>query len=197
MIRSIACLLALVLLAGCTKTYKVGLPYRPTTTTAPAPLKVSSGGVGVGTFQDRRGTDPRWVGAVRGRYGNLVKRLLSVETTPEVIRESLVNALDARGVRASTDKADVWIEGQILKLDCSYLFNKEAHAHIAIRVLSASRAVVFTQTYRTDNEESGRWAGRWADVNALAQFEQRTVNETIDKMFADPKFVAALSGAKR
>ncbi len=95
----------------------------------------------------------------------------------------------------SQSGAPVTVEGEVLKLDCSYFFNREAHALLLIRVLDQrSQAVLYSQEYRTDHKESGVGAGIFGNVEHLAEFERRTVNETVDKVFADPAFLAALRG---
>lgn len=77
----------------------------------------------------------------------------------------------------------------------SYYFNREAHAHLLVNVVSIpSHAVLFSRSYKTDNTESGVGAGIFGDTNHLAEFAQRTLNQTIDKVLSDPAFMEALAG---
>lgn len=149
--------------------------------------------VAVGSFSDRRGTDSRWLGAIRGGYGNVLKKILTDEPTTSVVQNAFVAALAARNVRTTATDAQLVIEGAIIKLDCSYFFNREAHAHLQVNVVSLpSRAIVYSQIYKTDNTEPGVGAGIFGDPVHLALFEQKTLNQTINKTFADPAFVSAL-----
>jgi hypothetical protein len=150
--------------------------------------------VTVGNFADNRGTDSRWLGAIRGGFGQVIKRLLTDEPTSAVVQGAFVAALTARKIPEGNSSARVAIEGTIIKLDCSYFFNREAHAHLQVNVLSLPiRTLIFSQSYRTDNRESGVGAGIFGDPIHLAQFEQNTLNQTIDKVFDDPAFIAALT----
>lgn len=193
--RIVAFALALLLLQGCASTHMVSMKYSPTPAASTSVAGVDSG-IGVGSFQDKRDTDARWLGAIRGGYGNVLKRLMTNEPTSDEVRKSFMDALQARSIPLSNESAAVLIEGEILKLDCSYFFNREAHAHLLIRVVSpANKAVLYTQSYRTDNKESGVGAGIFGNVEHLAEFQRKTVNETVDKVFADPAFINALRGS--
>lgn len=185
-----------LLLFGCSTTHVVSIKYEPTRDLVIGTKDVHP--VKVGNFADNRGTDSRWLGAIRGGYGNVLKKLLTDESTSTsaVVQAAFVAALAARKIPddTPTPAARVTIEGVIDKLDCSYFFNREAHAHLQVNVVSLpSRTLVFSQSYRTDNTESGVGAGIFGDPTHLAQFEQRTLNQTIDKVFADPAFIAALT----
>ena len=176
---------------GCS-THIVAIRYQPTGNLAAG--AESAQPVAVGNFADNRGTDSRWLGAIRGGYGNVLKKLLTDEPTSAIVRAAFVAALAVRKIPEGTPTARVAIEGTIIKLDCSYYFNREAHAHLQVNVVSLpARTVIFSQSYRTDNTESGIGAGIFGDPTHLAQFEQNTLNQTIDKVFADPAFTAALT----
>lgn len=187
----IAILTAVSILQGCASIQMVSIEYEPTVPVKPVCDLIQP--VKVGVFDDARGTDSRWVGAVRGGYGNVLYRLVSDEPTSEVIRKAMVNAISSRSVVVATNAASLTIEGEIIKLDCNYFFNREAHAHILVRVVSSiDRTTIYTHTYRTDNTEPGIGAGIFCDIEYLANFLNNTVNETIDKACSDPAFVEAL-----
>jgi hypothetical protein len=189
--RLIVITVATLILQGCASTHIVSVEYEPSV--AVSPIGALEEGVRVGAFQDKRGTDSRWIGAIRGGYGNVLKRLVTHQPTTDVVREALIAGLRARSVELSSNGGAVSIEGEILKLDCSYYFNREAHAHLLVKVVSVDRrSVLYAQTYQTDNRESGVGAGILGNVKHLADFERRTLNETVDKIFADPAFVEAL-----
>jgi len=148
----------------------------------------------VGAFADNRGTDSHWLGAVRNGVGAVVKKLLTEKPTSEVVRAAFIEALAARGITESKSTARIAIEGTIIKFDCSTLFDYEAHAHLKVDVVSLpTRAVIFSKSYRTDNTMDGFGGGLYGGYKDLGLLAQKTLNETIDKFFADPAFVAALT----
>lgn len=182
---------AAILLQGCASTHVVSMSYKPPQQFQP--VSGTTPKVRLGIFVDKRGTDSRWVGAIRGGYGNVLKRLVTSEPTADVVQEAFRNALQARAVTVSSSPAAVSVEGEILKLDCSYFFNREAHAHLLVKVIStADNATIYSQIFKSDNREDGVGAGIFGNVEHLAAFEQKTVNETIDKVLADPAFLDAL-----
>jgi hypothetical protein len=189
-----ATLCACATVSGCS-THLESVKYTPTSTATSIVGPPITNSVGVGNFTDNRGTDPRWLGAIRGGYGNVLKRIESDKPGTDVVHDGFVAALETRKIPTSGSPS-VLIEGAITKMDCSYYFNKEFHAHFHVTVASLpTRAVVFQQDYVTDRKESGSGAGIFGDPDELARGEQETINQTIDKAFADAGFLAAISGA--
>ena len=175
---------------GCS-THMVSVRYQPTGQIVSNALGEAS--VTVGSFTDDRGTDSNWLGAIRGGYGNPLKRLRTDKPTNEMVEVAFADALRARNILGTKDNAKVAIEGNITKFDCSYYFNREAHAHLLVKVVvMPSRALIFSSTYKTDKTESGVGAGIFGDTDHLAAFAQRTLNESIDKVFSDPGFIEAI-----
>jgi len=149
----------------------------------------------VGSFADDRGTNANWLGAIRGGYGNPLKKLYTDRPVSEVVEQAFTDALQARKLLGDTQNAKVEITGEVIKFDCSYYFNREAHAHLLVKVLSLpSHTLIFSRAYQTDNKEGGWGAGIFGNTDELTQFAQRTLNETVDKVLADPEFIAALKG---
>ena len=191
----IAFLATASILQGCASIQMVSIEYEPTVPVTPVCDLIQP--VKLGVFDDARGTDSRWVGVVRGGYGNILYRLASDEPTSEVIRKAMAKALSSRSVIISSNAAALTVEGEIVKLDCNYFFNREAHAHILVKVVSSiDRTTIYTHTYRTDNTEPGIGAGVFCDIEYLANFLKNTVNETIDKACSDPAFIEALQWNK-
>lgn len=189
-VRLVVLLPLIISTIGCS-THMVSVRYQPTgqiVSNAPGDASVT-----VGRFSDDRGTDSNWLGAIRGGYGNPLKKLRTDKPTNEMVEAAFADALQARNMLGTKDNSKVTIEGNIVKFDCSYYFNREAHAHLVVKVvLLPSRALIFSRTYKTDNTESGVAAGIFGDTDHLAAFAQKTLNETIDKVFSDPGFVEAI-----
>jgi hypothetical protein len=149
----------------------------------------------VGTFADDRGTDPTWLGAIRGGYGNPLKKLYTDKPVSEVVEQAFTDALQARSLLGDKQSSKVEIEGKVTKFDCSYYFNREAHAHLLVTVVSRpSHSLIYSRYYQTDNKEGGWGAGIFGNTEELTHFAQRTLNETVDKALADPEFTSALQG---
>ena len=50
----------------------------------------------VGPFADDRGTNANWLGAIRGGYGNPLKKLYTDRPVSEVVEQAFTDALQAR-----------------------------------------------------------------------------------------------------
>lgn len=189
----IACLLGVLsILFGCSTT-AVTLRYEATT-----PVKIEPDAkpvATVGTIKDvRKDEDPYWFGAIRGGFGNPVKKLVGDMPMNETVARSLSDALKERRLLSSGDGAVVRIEGTIQDLDCNYYWNRDAHAQLQLNLVDAkSNVLLYSQSQRTDNSETGVGAGIFGDANHLAEFMQKTLNQTIDKFFADPVFMSVLT----
>ncbi|HET6207578.1 MAG TPA: hypothetical protein VFD98_12270 [Terracidiphilus sp.] len=189
----VACLLgAFGLMVGCSTT-STTLRYEPV-----APIKAGQEAkpvAVVGTITDlRHEEDPRWFGAIRGGFGNPLKKLTGDVPMNESVARSLSAALEARGLLGSSDGALVRVEGSIQVLDCNYYFNRDAHAQLLLNLVDAKSGVLlYSQSQKTDNSEGGVGAGIFGDPAHLADFMQKTLNETIDKFFADPTFMTVVT----
>lgn len=182
---------ALSVLGGCSTTTTT-LHYQPAEA-----IKIEADAkpvVKVGTITDlRKEEDPRWFGAIRGGFGNPLKKLVGDAPMNETVARSLSDALKQRQLLASGDGAVVRIDGTIQELECNYYFNRDAHAQLTLNIVDAKTGMVlYSQSKKTDNSEGGVGAGIFGDVNHLAEFMQMTLNQTIDKFFADPDFMALL-----
>ena len=196
--RTLAPLLILpmtLLMSGCS-------PYVPSVRYEPSQQLVVSPGdapaIAVGNFADNRGTPSNWLGAVRNGYGMPVKKLYTEGATSDVVRAAFVDAFSARGIKESQSPERLVVEGTIIKYDCSTMMNYEAHAEIQVNVVSMpSRVVIYSRNYRTDNTKSGWGGGLYGGFKDLALMAETTLNQTIDKFFADPVFVTALANRPR
>jgi hypothetical protein len=95
--------------------------YTPVVTNAPQEASIM-----VGSFTDDRGTEPDWLGAIRGGYGNPLKKLRTEKPTSEVVEAAFRDALQTRKMLGSKATSNISIQGSITKFDCSYYFNREA-----------------------------------------------------------------------
>lgn len=96
-IQVIALALALAGAEGCV-TDTVSLGYKPvgqiTSSTTASPITV-------GSFIDQRGETPTWIGAVRGGYGNPLKKLETDQPVSTLVQSAFADGLKARGLLAT------------------------------------------------------------------------------------------------
>ena len=190
-VRLVVATLAFLAL-GCSTTY-VPLRYEAAAphTGPDTPL------VSVGAIQEGRNISygPDWLGAIRGGYGNELKRLRTQKPTTEVVQEALADGLRARGVYAEPGQGKYSIEGTLTKLDCSEYFNLEAHAHADIRVVeTSSHALLYSRSYQADETEGGFGAGIFASVETLRVLAEKTLRELVDQVLDDPSLRQAIQG---
>lgn len=143
---------------------------------------------------DKRGTDSDWLGAIRGGYGNRLKTLRTQESTDIVVNKVYTDALIKSNLYTSSKDSPYSLKIEITKFDCSYYFNREAHAHVNILLIdNITSATKFSKTYKTDEVESGFGAGIFGDVDTLRNLAETAMNKTVDKTLTDPEFIEALS----
>jgi hypothetical protein len=177
---------------GCS-THMVGLDYRiPEIGVTAADIEAK---VGVRDFHDARATDPDWLGAIRGGFGNPLKRLRTHEPASSLVARAFREALEMRGLLASGEDADFLVTGEIQKLDCSEYLNREAHAHLLVRVIEpSSRDKLFERLYKVDEMEPGFGGGIFASVETLNDLAARTLSAAIDRALDDPDFLRVIIG---
>lgn len=186
---TIASIFFYAILSGCS-THTFNVRYEAA---SPAEaVDASAPEISVGSFQDARGTHAAWLGAIRGGYGNPLKKLYSDQPLGTVVSASFKEALKIQGRLDESNQSHLRIEGRIDKLDCSYYFNREAHTHLTVNLVeTTTNSIIYTQTYRTDVKEPGVGAGIFGNVDHLAALMQRTLNQTIDTALSDPAMQAA------
>src|SRR5690242_1164742 len=122
-------------LFGCSTTTTT-LRYEPAD-----PIKVQPGAkpaATIGTITDlRKGEDPRWFGAIRGGFGNPLKKLVGDTPMNQNVAQVLADALTQRQLLASASDAAVRVDGTIQALECNYFFNRDAHAQLTLSIVDA------------------------------------------------------------
>jgi hypothetical protein len=91
---------------------------------------------------DDRGAGSDWLGAVRGGFGNPVKKLRTIEPINDVVTATFLDALRTRRMLGGPDSSNKAIEISVVKFDCSYFVNREAHAHLNVTVRSLPQRVL-------------------------------------------------------
>ena len=174
-------------LVACSTT-RVGINYRPPAEMAAAPS--SQADVVVGRFSDDRGQPANWLGAIRGGYGNPLKKLESDEPVGDLVAQVFAAGLKARGLSADPSSARYVLSGSIKQLDCNQLARKEANAEIQVAVSeSKGGKQVFANEYRASNVEGSVLtlsAGIFGSVEELRALMEKTLQQAVDQALDDP-----------
>lgn len=143
---------------------------------------------------DDRDTESNWLGAIRGGYGNVLKTLRTEEPTDIVVDKMYTDALMKSGIYDESIDAPYSLKVKITKFDCSYYWNREAHAYVDVSLVDNSTSnIKFSKSYKTDQVDPGAGAGIFGDVDTLRDLAESTMNETVDKMLTDSEFIKSLS----
>ena len=143
---------------------------------------------------DDRGTDSDWLGAIRGGYGNVLKTLRTEDSTDVVVDRMYTDALVKSGIYTESTDAPYTLKVKITKFDCSYYWNREAHAYVDVSLIdNLTSNAKFSKSYKTDEVEAGAGAGIFGNVDTLRDLAENTMNKTVDKMLTDSEFIKALS----
>jgi uncharacterized lipoprotein YajG len=191
----ISCSAVLLLLIGGCSTNNVSLDYKPSTKIV---LIAQAKTVTLGPFVDQRGETATWFGAIRGGYGNPLKKLEADPSVAELVKNAFREGLKARGI-GSSGNAAYQIAGTIRKFDCSQYVRREAHAEIELHVLELSTGrQIFSQTYTADELEGSLLtlkAGVFASVEDLRAVAEKTLTEVVDKALDDSALRSVLQAS--
>jgi uncharacterized lipoprotein YajG len=182
----------LLFLSACSTT-GVGLHYTPSAALPQPSTTIAA--VTVGSFVDQRGESATWLGAIRGGYGNAIKKLESERPVAELVKAAFSDGLRARGIPVNEDTAKTQITGIIKKLDCSQYVRREAHVDIEITVLDKSGRQRFTRKYTASNVDGSLLSfdvGVFASVEDLRAIMEKTLHEAVDQALDDSTLRAAL-----
>lgn len=185
------CILAVVTLAGCGTT-PVAINYK-----APATAQQFTGAsaaTSAGRFSDDRGEPPKWLGAIRGGFGNPLKVLEVEEPVAQMVQTAFSEGLRARG--AAKDNAKYELVGTIKKLDCSQYVRREAHGVIEVTVVQvAGGKQLFKKSYTADLVDGSMVSlatGVFASTDDLRKVLERALQQIVDQALDDPQLRAAL-----
>lgn len=187
MTRMLLALAAGLLLSACATT-PVTVNYKPSGALEPFPA--SAGKVSVARFIDDRGEPPRWLGAIRGGFGNPLKVLETEEPIAVMVQAAFAEGVRARGGAPGSIPAKVELRGSIKKLDCSQYVRREAHAVIEVAVVEIGSARErFRRTYTADMVDGSLVSlstGIFASVNDLRVVAEQVLQQVVDKALDDP-----------
>jgi uncharacterized lipoprotein YajG len=193
-----ACLLLLGLLAACGTTQSP-MAYAPTVPVSTAASRPQVTVVQAVTNQRRAGSDdPRWIGTIRGGYGNPVKTLEADRPVDQVVAGAFSDALAARGLQAASEGGRYALAITIYQFDANQYVRREATADFGIRVTErATGREVWsdrTKAYNVDGSILSLSTGVFASVDDLRRVALRSMSEAVDTLLDKPGFRAAIRG---
>jgi uncharacterized lipoprotein YajG len=178
--RAVICV-AMLLISACS-TNSVNLSYKPPATVIPKAQDAPT--ITVGSFVDQRGETATWFGAIRGGYGNPLKKLEATPSVSAVVQTAFKDGLQSRGLLSNTGDGTYQLSGMIKKFDCSQYVRREAHAEIEVHIFDKAGKQVFSQTYTADELEGSLLAlnvGVFASVETLRALAEKSLSEVVDK----------------
>ena len=191
--RCLLLALAACWFAGCSTT---AVPVRYEAPVSAAKPAATGSSVTVGAFQDgRQEPDKKWIGAIRGGFGNPIKTLHSDVDVSDMVRTSFVDGLAARGVNAGSGTGTNVLTGRIVRLDCDQYVRREATVQIELSVQDAAGRTTFTRAYaatKVDGSMMTLSAGVFGSIEELRAVMERTLRETVDRALDDAAMRAAL-----
>lgn len=180
-------------LIGCT-TSQVALDYSPPPAMLVAPAGQSL--VAVGRFSDDRGEPSNWLGAIRGGYGNPLKKLETSEPVSDLVSKTFAAGLKARGLAGDSSNVRYLLSGSIKRLACNQMARREANAELEVVLSeSAGGTRIFSNVYRASNVEGSvlsPFTGVLASVEDLRVLTEKTLRQVVDQALDDPALRSAL-----
>lgn len=187
---------ALMLVLGACSTTQYPMPYAaPPGLVGARPPGPVARVTEVQTARDTGRESDRWIGTIRGGFGNPLKHIEADRPVSDVVRTAIDEALGARGWLALQDpRVEVLVT--IREFDANRFARLEATAAIelALRERGSGRPL-WRGTERVYNVSGSVMAldgGILASTADLHALMLRTMNEAINKLLDRPDFAAAL-----
>jgi len=189
--RSLIVAIVAVVVAGCT-TNTVQLDYAAGNIEAAKYTDVRP--IDTVIVFDYRKNDPHWLGAIRGGFGNPLKKLTTEEAVSEVVQDAFESALQARGI--PSEGADPFtMRINLIRFDSSQYVRREAHANVTVMLEGSDGESEWTESFQSDVIQGSMVAldtGIFASVEDLRKVALQALNEVIDQALNDPGFIDTL-----
>lgn len=152
--------------------------------------------VAVPPVADARGqADVRWIGTIRGGYGNPLKSLNAPGPVAEEVRQALSDGLARRGLLAPA-AGQYELRATMRALNANRYVRQEANVEVSIELADrASGRVLYTDVARVNRVEGSILAfdtGVFASVEGLRDVAARALSEAVDQLLDKPGFRSAI-----
>jgi hypothetical protein len=185
-------LVLILLLSACSSAGS--LPYTMTTAGSRPTIGPRIGQI---TASDQRGEPPRWVGAVRGGFGNPLKVINTTDTVQDEVVHAFETALRMRGYLAGPGNGKYNLAVVIRKLDCSQYVRREAHADLQVTVIDRNGRRLYTDNVQANVASGSKVAidtGVFGSSDDLRDVASEVLSKAIDQAIDKPAFAAAIGG---
>ncbi|MBB6254000.1 YajG family lipoprotein [Nitrospirillum iridis] len=186
MIRAFAALVAISMLAGCALSEDVAtVKYVPTHAVAVADAKP----VGL-TVVDARTSDRNRISAKINGFGTEMAAIRSDKDVPSIVTDALKTELEARGFHVQAGGRPVTVSiNQFYNQYGAGVFSGTATGDVNLTI-SVGGGAAYSQTYAGTAKKTILMANGSNAAETVAS----ALNDAVAKMFADPAFVATLTG---
>nr|WP_294504953.1 hypothetical protein [uncultured Rhodopila sp.] len=185
------CLVLALALTACSATG--ALPYAATGRATPLGTVPVIGQV---TATDDRGEPPRWIGAVRGGFGNPLKVIETTDPVGDEVALAFKDALARRGIYGAPGADTQALTVTIRKMDCSQYVRREAHADFEIVLTDHAGRTLYHDTVQVTVVEGSKLAmdvGIFGNPDDLRAVASQAMSKAIDQALDKPNFRAAVS----
>lgn len=189
-------ILLLALLLGACSTTTVALSYD----TPPPPAQVAPDPVisRVDATDARNEPDPRWIGAIRGGFGNPLKNVQADAPVAQVVAQGFRQALAARGLLAAQGRGRYDLDVTVVRLDCDQYHRREGNADFRVVLTDRRSGRVIYRDEASSHLVNGSIVtfdvGIFADPLDLRAIALQAMDQAIDGILGKPEFLAALHG---
>jgi hypothetical protein len=185
--------LLLALLLGACGTTTVDMPYQAAQPATSAAMPV----IGQVTAADARGEpDPRWIGAIRGGYGNPLKNVQTDAPVADEVAQGFRQALAARGLLAPQGGGRYNVDVTVVQLDCNQYHRREANADFRVVVTERASGRVVYRDEVSSHLVNGSLItfdqGVFADPQDLRAIALQAQNQAIDTALDKPQLISVL-----
>jgi uncharacterized lipoprotein YajG len=191
----LAALAATLILSACWTTH-VALKYQAPPKVAPAAPGTPT--IAVGAFADMRGQKPKWIGRVRGTFGNSLETLVIDEPVSDLVQTQFRDGLLARQFPVVDSDAVFEISGVIHKLSSVQYMHVQTDVEIEVQLRRVSSGdQIFTHTYLAQAVEASRPHSVQSletarPVEAIRALTEKILREVVNQALDDRAFREAL-----
>lgn len=182
------------LLSACT--YQVPLAYAPTTQFTYHSHPVIGQ---VTTIDQRDESDPTWIGAIRGDFGNPLKVLHTPRPLADMVTLAFKDALSSRGLLATDGSGQMDLAVTIREFNSIQVVRREATVAMVVELRDHASGHMFYRGEASANPVQGSVftldVGGFASPADLQAVTQRAMNQTIDAALDKAAFNAALQSS--
>ncbi len=197
--RSPLLILLLSLLAACS-TSRLPLAYAPPSAGVPAHGTAAVAAVSAIDQRGETASDANWIGAIRGGFGNPLKRLETDRPLTEVVADAVRDALRARGLLGAAD-APYNLQVTIEQLEADQVVRREAQVRLRLAWLRRPGNLPVFVNHGSADVVSGSVitveTGVFGSVEALRAVIAQAMSQAIDQALDDPALTAFLSAPSR